>query len=80
MKSTSFSTRVRCIHMLTAIFLIVTCVMFAFIYLIDAVGLEKKEIVVFSLNGAYYQIAIFVIGLSYCIWKDWRLHAARKQN
>jgi hypothetical protein len=71
--------RVRCIHVLTAVFLIITCVMFAFIYLIDAVGLKMKEITVFSINGAYYQIAIFVIGLSFCIWRDWRRKAARKQ-
>lgn len=74
------SMRVRCIHMLTAVFLMITSIMFAFIYLIDVIGLEKKEITVLSINGAYYQIAIFVIGLSYCIWKDWRLNAARKQN
>lgn len=64
--------------MLTAVFLMITCVMYAFIYLIDTVGLEKNEVTAFPMNGAYFQIAIFVIGLSYCVWKDWCLHAGRK--
>ncbi|MNN84289.1 hypothetical protein D3C81_2014340 [compost metagenome] len=66
--------------MLTKVFLIITCAMFAFIYLIDAICLEKKEITLLSVNGVYYQIAIFIVGLSYCIWKDLCLNAARKQN
>ncbi|MBW7475762.1 hypothetical protein K0T92_13490 [Paenibacillus oenotherae] len=58
----------------------ITCVMYAFIYLIDTIGLEKNEIMGLAVNTNYFQISIYIIGLSYCIWKDWRGIAVRNQN
>ncbi|WP_216651690.1 hypothetical protein [Paenibacillus sp. NEAU-GSW1] len=58
----------------------ITCVLYALVYLIDTIGLEKNEATAFPVNGTHFQIAIFIIGLSYCLWMDWRRHASRKQN
>lgn len=58
--------------MFTAVFLLLTCVMFAFIYLIDIVGLGKKDFTILHISNTYFQIGIYSFGLIYCIWKDWR--------
>ncbi|GMK38069.1 hypothetical protein PCCS19_11230 [Paenibacillus sp. CCS19] len=63
--------------MFTAVFLSLTCAMFAFIFLIDFIGLGKKDFAVLNISNTYFQIGIYGIGLAYCIWKDWRTRTNR---
>lgn len=66
--------------MYTAVFLSLSCVMFAFIFLIDYIGFGKKDFAVLYISNTFFQVGIYGIGLIYCIWKDWRTRMNRAHN